>query len=164
MSQQAETASYNILADAALMFGEVMFASAAAVHRQVAESIDSWFTAVGDSLRAAADLADKVAEAETPIEAAGIGYGWLRATIEEGMTRLSATAARTFAWASPAAAASRPEPQEPAPLLPPPTEPQAALRARPARIEPKPPAGKAKPALAMAPARPRKKPSRAATH
>jgi hypothetical protein len=153
MSHSAETASYNPFLDSALMFGEFLFAGAAAMNRQVGACVDQWFDALAQSMRSAADLANKAADAETTAAAAAAGYGWFRAIFEEGAAWAGAAAARIFG--SPTDGPRlQPEP-------PPKSEPQPVLRARPARIDPKPPAGKAR--GAMPPPRIAKKPSRTAT-
>src|SRR6185369_6447912 len=69
------------------MFGEVFFAGAVAMQRQIAESIMTVFDAVADamsdSLHATAALAHGIGNAQRPSEAAAAGAAWFQGRVEK---------------------------------------------------------------------------------
>jgi hypothetical protein len=131
MSQQADALS-------PFMFGDAFFTAAAAMQRQVAEGMMAVFDAVADamsdSVRASAQLAQDIGNAETPADIASAGYAWFQGRIEKSMSWF-----RTLAERMPSPASAVSESHEAAP----PAIRRAPIVSQPApRMAIKPPAGK----------------------
>jgi hypothetical protein len=85
MTQQADSLTLS-----PFMFGEVFFAGAVAMQRQIAESIMTVFDAVADamsdSLHATAALAHGIGNAQRPSEAAAAGAAWFQGRVEKALS------------------------------------------------------------------------------
>jgi hypothetical protein len=155
MSNQADSFALS-----PLMFGEAFFAGAAAMQRHIAQGMmvvfDAVADAMSDSLRASAELAHEIGNAQTPVEVAAASCSWFQGRVEKGLSWFRALAER-MPFASPA-----PQPPEPQILLP------AAIKRAPGapQVEPqmptKPPAGKLRRAAPIVIEKLPKKPARPA--
>jgi hypothetical protein len=155
MTQQADS-----LALSPFMFGEVFFAGAVAMQKQIAEGMMAMFDAVADamseSVRAAAALAHGVGNAERPSEAAAAGVAWFQGRVEKTLAWWWTLAERVACARAPAAKAPEPialpAPQEirRAPVVPQIDAPAAT----------KPPAGKLRRTAPAVVAKLPKKPAR----
>jgi len=159
MTQQADSLTLS-----PFMFGEAFFAGAAAMQKQIAESMMAVFDAVADTMsdtvRATAALAHDIGNAQQPSEAAAAGTAWFQGRVEKSLGWWSAFVERvTRASRMPAAKATEPPalaaPQaiRRAPVVPQISAPNAT----------KPPAGKLlRRATPVVVNKPSKKPARSA--
>jgi len=131
MSHQADALS-------PFMFGEAFLTAAAAMQRQVAEGMMAVFDAVADamsdSVRASAQLAHEIGNAQTPVDAVSAGYAWFQGRVEKGMSWFRTLAER---MPSPASAVSEPHEAAAPAIRRAPVVPQSEPR-----MATKPPAGK----------------------
>lgn len=121
------------------LFGAMLFASAAAIQRQVAEGMLAAFDLMADAIdgtvQANARLMAEIGDAETPLAMAAAGVAWLQSGLRTGMGWLRAVATR--------AASGAPAPRTPvAAMRPPPAQDKRVPVLPPAAMAPKPPAGK----------------------
>jgi hypothetical protein len=144
-----------------LIFGEAFFAGAAAMQRQIAEGMLAVFDAVADvmsdSLRAGAELAHEIGNAQTPIEAVASSHAWLQERVEKSFSWLLASATRLPFPSAPVAQPAEPTLLPSAPPRRAPVVPQV-----PPRMATKPPAGKLRSAASIVVDKLPKKPARPA--